>query len=227
MPYGIGKLSRQVLLQAHRVYSIAPVLSIREGGIKRKNTSYKKGEEKGQVEQSNPNPKKVHFDIPPIDPIKAICFCFQQKGHKKYSCPKYLKDVKKNKANKIGTLNIFMVKLQSASTSYYWILDTRCGTHICFDVHGLKQSRKLWHGDLDLLMGIKSNIVVTRITNYKLVISTYLVVFQSICQIVAIRLIWKNIISFHALYHDGFQFLFYKSSIIVFKNDNLYFKAYP
>ncbi|GKD20686.1 hypothetical protein Tco_1222389 [Tanacetum coccineum] len=93
-------------------------------------------------------------------------------GHWKRSCPKYLKDLKDGKVEKGGHSGMFMIELYNTTTSNSWVLDIRCGTHICTVLHGLKKSRKLKHGELNLVMGNKKITPVTRIGKYELMLKS-------------------------------------------------------
>ena len=45
---------------------------------------------------------------------------------------------------------IYVVDVNTISHDNIWVLDTGCGSHICNDMHGLKNSRKLVKGESDL-----------------------------------------------------------------------------
>lgn len=78
------------------------------------------------------NFKKDVSDIALVnDPKEAICYYFQEKGHWKYSYPKYMEGLKKNKAKGIDSSYMFAIKLHQAMTFSNWILDTGCGIYIC------------------------------------------------------------------------------------------------
>ncbi|KAJ9538706.1 hypothetical protein OSB04_031439 [Centaurea solstitialis] len=87
----------------------APVLAIREGGIKKKKVALVKGKGKGKAIQSNPKPitkgqGKAQSDIPQSKtPEDVICFHCKEVGHWRRSCPKYLEELKKLKANGAST----------------------------------------------------------------------------------------------------------------------------
>ncbi|KAJ9556509.1 hypothetical protein OSB04_011123 [Centaurea solstitialis] len=209
----------------------APVLAIREGGIKKKKAAPVKGKGKGKAIQPNPKPKtkgqgKAQSDIPQSKtPEDAVCFYCKEVGHWRRSCPKYLEELKKLKANGASTSGTYMIELHSTSTSNSWVLDTGCGTHICTNVQGLKRSRKVRRGELDLIMGNKQIASVDMIGNYELSFSSGLsVVLIDCCYSAEMA---RNIISFYALYKDGFDFGFDNGSILVYKNNVLYFKANP
>ncbi|KAJ9551584.1 hypothetical protein OSB04_015629 [Centaurea solstitialis] len=211
-------------------YSTAPVLAIREGGCKKKKVSHPKGKGKAKVVPRNQGLKRkaeTSNILPTSDPKEAICFYCQEKGHWKRSCPKYLEVLKVNKAKECGTSGIFMIELHSTSVSNSWVLDTGCGTHICFNSQGLKESRTLKHGELNLIMGNRMTAAVTKIGDLELVLSSGLSIkLLDCCYSPEMA---RNIISFHALYKDGFKFKFDNDNgcILVYKNDCFYFKATP
>ena len=92
-------------------------------------------------------------------------------------------------------------------------------------MQGLKRSRKLRRGELDLIMGNKQIASVDVIGNYELSFSSGLSMVLFDCCYSADMA--RNIISFYALYKDGFDFGFDNGSILVYKNNVLYFKANP
>ncbi|GJV15870.1 putative RNA-directed DNA polymerase [Tanacetum coccineum] len=104
---------------------------------------------------------------PTCDPKEAVCFYCNTKGHWKRSCPKYLKDLKDGKVENGGHSGMFMIELYNTTTSDSWVLDTGCGTHICTVLQGLKESRKLKHGELNLVMGNRKITPVTKIGKYQ------------------------------------------------------------
>ncbi|KAJ9551376.1 hypothetical protein OSB04_015421 [Centaurea solstitialis] len=211
-------------------YSTAPVLAIREGGCKKKKVSHPKGKGKAKVVPRNQGLKRkaeTSNILPTSDPKEAISFYCQEKGHWKRSCPKYLEVLKVNKAKECGTSGIFMIELHSTSVSNSWVLDTGCGTHICSNSQGLKESRTLKHGELNLIMGNRMTAAITKIGDLELVLSSGLSIkLLDCCYSPEMA---RNIISFHALYKDGFKFKFDNDNgcILVYKNDCFYFKATP
>ncbi|KAJ9558313.1 hypothetical protein OSB04_012927 [Centaurea solstitialis] len=65
-----------------------------------------------------------------------------------------------------------MIELHSTSVSNSWVLETGCGTHICSNCQGLKESRTLKHGELNLIMGNRMTATVTKIRDLELVLSS-------------------------------------------------------
>lgn len=78
--------------------------------------------------------------------------------------------MKKNKVNEYDTLGMFMIEPHSTSTCNYWDLDIARGTCIFCEMHGLKESRKLKHTELKLIMGNIHILPMIRIGDYKLVL---------------------------------------------------------
>ena len=134
--HGMLKTAEASMKKPNNSNSTAPVLAVDRGSSKRKRAPQPKEKGKGKVGQSGPPPKtKAQGEIAPSsDPSEAICFYCQQKGHWKHSFPKYLEDLKKGKVKVASTSGMFMIELHRTFTSNSWILDTGCGTHICFDM---------------------------------------------------------------------------------------------
>ncbi|KAJ9551125.1 hypothetical protein OSB04_015170 [Centaurea solstitialis] len=228
--HGMLRTAEASMGKTQSAHSTAPVLAIREGGCKKKKVSHPKGKGKAKVVPRNQGLKRKAetSDISPTsDPKEAICFYCQERGHWKRSCPKYLEDLKMNKAKGCGTSGIFMIELHSTSVSNSWVLDTGCGTHICSNFQGLKESRTLKHGELNLIMGNRMTTAVTKIGDLELVLSSGLSIkLLDCCYSPEMA---RNIISFYALYKDGFKFTFDNDNgcILVHKNGCFYFKATP
>ncbi|GKA91592.1 retrotransposon protein, putative, ty1-copia subclass [Tanacetum coccineum] len=109
---------------------------------------------------------------PTSDPEEAVCFYCNTKEHWKHSCPKYLKDLKDGKVKNGRHSGMFMIELHNTTTSDPWVLDTGCGTYICIVLQGVKESRRLKHGELNLVMGNKKITHVTRIGKYELMMKS-------------------------------------------------------
>ena len=210
------------------------VLAIREGGIQKKRKASKG---KGKVGSPKPKPKpkpepkgvasSSSTKIPQAkDPKEAICFHCGEKGHWRRTCPKYLKELQALRATGVAEpSSMFMIELNNTYISNSWVLDTGCGTHICTNVQGLTRSRKLRTGELDLIMGNKNVASVDMIGDYKLCFDSGLcIVLKNVCYSADMA---RNIMSFNALFKDGFDFKFDNGSILVYKNEMFYFKASP
>nr|GEY60518.1 hypothetical protein [Tanacetum cinerariifolium] len=73
------------------------------------------------------------------------------KGHWKRNCPMYLSGLmkKKKQASGASTLDIFTIKLYSFSNKS-WVYDIGYGTHIYNISQGLRESKKLKLGSLNM-----------------------------------------------------------------------------
>ncbi|GJV42317.1 retrotransposon protein, putative, ty1-copia subclass [Tanacetum coccineum] len=164
---------------------------------------------------------------PTSDPKEAVCFYSNTKGHWKRSCQKYLKDLKDGKVEKGGHSGMFMIELHNTTTSDSWVLDTGCGTHICTVLQGLKESRRLKHRELNLVIGNKKIMPVTRIGKYKLMLKFGVRMYLNNCCYSSEMI--RNIISFHALFKDGYKFSFDNEhgDVLVYSNGCFMFKASP
>ena len=73
---------------------------------------------------SSSGPKAKSISAPPSsDPKDATCFYFQDKGHWKRICPKYLQDIKDGKI-KPTSIGIYTILSKNSSHSNSWLLDT-------------------------------------------------------------------------------------------------------
>ena len=212
-----------------------PVLAIREGRIqKKKKSAYiPKGKGKGKIGAAKSSPasegKGKGKMVPQAKtPDEAECFFCGKKGHWRRNCPGYLEGLKKLKGLSIGGTSdsgTYMIELHHTSTSGSWVLDTGCGTHVCNIVQVLKTSRRMENGELDLIMGNKEIVPVKARGEVELSFNSgFSILLLNVCYS---PLVARNIISFHALHDNGFDFSFDNGVIVCFKNNICYFKAYP
>ncbi|GJY19714.1 retrotransposon protein, putative, ty1-copia subclass [Tanacetum coccineum] len=92
---------------------------------------------------------------------------------------------------------------------------------------GLKESRRLKHRELNLVMGNRKIMHVTRIGKYELMLKSGVRIdLNNYCYLSKIT---RNIISFHALFKDGYKFSFDNENgdILVYSNGCFMFKASP
>ena len=69
----------------------------------------------------------------------------------------YLEDLKKKNSNEATTSGIYVIEV-NLSTSASWVLDTGYRSHICVNVQGLRSSRSLAKGEVDLRVGNRARV---------------------------------------------------------------------
>ncbi|GJT22652.1 reverse transcriptase domain-containing protein [Tanacetum coccineum] len=95
------------------------------------------------------------------------------------------------------------------------------------DGKDLKESRRLKHKELNLVMGNRKITPVTRIGKYELMLKSRVRIYLNNCCYSSEMT--RNIISFHALFKDGYKFSFNNENgdILVYPNGRFMFKASP
>ncbi|GJR79386.1 retrotransposon protein, putative, ty1-copia subclass [Tanacetum coccineum] len=95
------------------------------------------------------------------------------------------------------------------------------------DRNGLKESRRLKHEELNLVMGNRKITPVTRIGKYELMLKSGVRIDLNNCCYSSKMA--RNIISFHALFKNGYKFSFDNENgvILVYSNGCFMFKASP
>ncbi|GJS66434.1 retrotransposon protein, putative, ty1-copia subclass [Tanacetum coccineum] len=168
-----------------------------------------------------PPPKK---DNPAKD---VICHQCGKIGHWRRNCPVYLAELMKKKKLSQGasTSGIFTIELYSFP-SKSWIYDTCCGTHICITTQGLRGSKKLKPGALNLYVGDGHRAAIEAIGTYHLELPSGLVIVLNNCHYAPS--ITRGVISVSRLFDDGFINRFDENNVISVSNNNLvYFMAVP
>ncbi|KAD5318112.1 hypothetical protein E3N88_18058 [Mikania micrantha] len=152
---------------------VLPVLTINEGGSKKRNHPdpkasvakgkghvKKKGKGKAKVE-----PKEKKQKVSKDDP----CFECGEIGHWKRNCLVNLKELKaKRDAGQTSGTN-FMIQVElNVISSNTWVLDTGCGTHICNLLQGFKRTEHYAKGEISLFMGNGAKVHVEAQGDYVL-----------------------------------------------------------
>ncbi|KAL0462538.1 UNVERIFIED_CONTAM: hypothetical protein Slati_0141400 [Sesamum latifolium] len=102
---------------------------------------------------------------PAFTVTRESCFYCNQGGHWKRKCPKYLKDLKNDFV--ASTLGIYVIEINITSSSFS-VLDTGCVSHICSNVQGLRRTRELGKGEVDLRVGIGARVAALAVGTYVL-----------------------------------------------------------
>ncbi|GKD38317.1 retrotransposon protein, putative, ty1-copia subclass [Tanacetum coccineum] len=106
-----------------------------------------------------------------------------------------------------------------------WVYDIGCGIHICNVTQGLRGSKKLKPGALNLYVGNGQHTAVEAIGTYHLSLPSGLVIVLNNCHFAPS--ITRGIISFSRLYDDGYVNRFVDNSIQVSRNNMVYFSVVP
>ena len=74
--------------------------------------------------------------------------------------------LKKKASDTLFTSGKFVIEVNTISNNNQWVLDTSCSSHICINVQGLRNSRQLNKGQLDLLVGNGARVAALAIGTY-------------------------------------------------------------
>ncbi|GKC48916.1 retrotransposon protein, putative, ty1-copia subclass [Tanacetum coccineum] len=138
----------------------------------------------------------------------------------------YLAELLKKKKLSQGASGsgIFTIELYTFPNKS-WVYDTGCGTHICNTTQGLRGSRKLKPGALSLYVGNGQHTAVEAIRSYHLCLLGGLVIVLNNCHYAPS--ITRGIISVSRFYDDGYVNRFVDNTILVSRNNLVYFSAVP
>ncbi|KAD5318121.1 hypothetical protein E3N88_18067 [Mikania micrantha] len=212
---------------------VLPVLTINEGGNKKRNhpdpkasvakgKGHVKGKGKGKAKMEPTKPKEKKQKVAKDDP----CFECGEIGHWKRNCPVYLKELKAKRDAGQTTGTNFMIQVElNVISSNTWVLDTGCGTHICNLLQGFKRSEHYAKGEISLFMGNGAKVHVEAQGDYVLKLPSGLeVILKNILYAPSLT---RNIISVSLLRQYGYDFKFVDIDIHVSLNHMFYFKAKP
>ncbi|KAI5437995.1 hypothetical protein KIW84_023937 [Lathyrus oleraceus] len=191
------------------------------GNGKRQNKRPTKQGDKGKgKEVAKPKPTVAALKPSGDTAKERTCFHCGKTGHWKRNCPKYLED-KKNGVE-TSTSGIFVIEI-NLSTSASWVLDTGCDSHICTNVQGLKRSRDLAIGEVDLRVGNGARVASLAVGTYVLTLPSGLIIRLENCYYVPA--ISSNIISVSCLDKFGFSFIIKNNCCSIYLNDIFYATA--
>ena len=197
----------------------ADVLMVQKGkgkGKRKQQNAKGKGKLKAKGKDFKPKAKGK-------PPKEGICFFCEKPGHWKRNCKLYLDDLKKKKSSGATTSGIFVIEV-NLSTSSNWVLDTGCGSHICTNVQGLKRSRSLARGEVDLRVGNGARVAALAVGTYEIALPSGLILNLNNCYYVPVMS--RNIISVSVLDNDGFNFIIKNNNFSIYYQDLYYADAY-
>ena len=124
---------------------------------------------------------------------------------------------KKGSATTSSCIHVIEVNL---STSDSWVLDTDFGSHICTNVQGLKRSRILAKGEVDLWVGNGVRVTALVVRSYDITLPSGLVLSLKNCYYVPTMS--RNIISISCLDKIGFEFIIRNNKCSIYYDDVFY-----
>ncbi|WJX29428.1 hypothetical protein P8452_18069 [Trifolium repens] len=195
------------------------ILMVSNGKKQNKRPNKQGGKWKGK-EVAKPKPTTLALKPNGGIAKEGTCFHCGKTGHWKRNCPKYLEDKKNGLAPSAS--GIFVIEI-NLSTSSSWVLDIGCGSHICSNVQGLKRSRALAKGEVDLRVGNGAKVAALAIGTYMLTLPSGLIIQLENCYYVPA--ISRNIISVSCLDKFGFAFIFKNNCCSIYLNDIFYATA--
>ena len=119
-----------------------------------------------------------------------------------------------------STSSMFFIEISIVYNNNLWILDTGCGSHICTNVKGLRNSRQLNKGKSILQVGNGARVVALAIGTYILTLPRGLILSLDDCYYVPA--LTKNIISISSLNKNGFHLRFSNNGCSIMLNDVFY-----
>ena len=147
------------------------------------------------------------------------CFNCGGLGHWSRDCKAKKQEGRKAKGSGASTSGIFVIEV-NVSYSSSWVLDTGCGSHICTNVQGLRRTRRLAEGEIDLRVGNGARVAALSVGTYDLVLPSGLVLSLESCYYVPA--LSRNIISVSCLDKSGFSFAIKNNSCSIYRNDLFY-----
>ena len=157
-------------------------------------------------------------------PKEDRCFHCGVKGHWKRNCNEYLKVLKKKRAGVTANpTGIYFIEVNNFSVSDSLVLDTGAASHICVNLQGLKNRRKLNKGKVHLRVGNGSRIAALEVGDLDIALPSGLVLeLEYIYYVPAMS---RNIISISCLNKIGFSMVIKDKCCSIYKDNVFYCSA--
>ena len=134
-----------------------------------------------------------------------------------------MEDLKNKKGSETSSSSIYVIEV-NLSTSVSWVLDTGCGSHICVNVQGLKNSRSLAKGEVGVRVGNGARVAALAVGTYYLSLPSGLVLELDNCYYVLAMS--RNIISISCLNMVGLFFIIKNNTCSIYYGDIFYGDAH-
>ena len=121
-----------------------------------------------------------------------------------------MESLKKKASDAPSTSGMFVIEVNTVSHDNLWVSDTNCGSHISSDMQGLRHSRKLNKGELDLCLGNGARVSALATGAYVLTLPSGVIFLLDDCFYVPV--LAKNIIYVFYLNRQSFYLTFSNNS---------------
>ena len=149
--------------------------------------------------------------------LKGACFHCGKEGHWKRNFKAYMESKKNVACDAPTPSGIYVIELNTVSYGNLWVLDTGSGSHICTDMQGLRDSRKLTKGESNLWVGNGVRVAAVAIGTYVLNLPSGFCLYLDNC--FCVPALTKNIIYVSCLNKKGFHLNFCDNSCYIMLND--------
>ena len=133
---------------------------------KPKSAKGKKGDQKKKPLKAKGTAKKKKSEP------KGTCFFCNTDEHWKRNCKLYLASLKKDGGKQNASASgsgMFMIEILSTNVDKsLWVLDTGSASHICNDMQGLQDSRRLARGEVIIRVGNGARVAAVAVGRYRL-----------------------------------------------------------
>ena len=129
----------------------------------------------------------------------------------------------KKKGSATTSSGIYVIEI-NLSTYDSWVLDTGSGSHICTNVQGLKESRYLARGEVDLRVGNGARVTALAVGTYELTLPSGLIL--NLENYYYVPTMCRNIISVSCLDKKGFEFIIRNNKCNIY-HDNIFYGYAP
>ena len=151
---------------------------------------------------------------------KGTCFHCGKEGHWKRNCKAYMESKRKVACDALTPSGIYVIEVNTVSYGNLWVLDTGCGSHICTDMQGRRDNKKLTKGESDLRVGNGARVSAVAIGTYVLNLHSGFCLYLDNC--FCVPALTNYIISVSCLNKKGFHLKFCDNSCHIMLNDVFY-----